>query len=92
MVDEAKNKGYLITIYFERAGKRHSKRFLSKHQMHTRKFKRFMKNYFKNVFPVNIKKIGYDGELGRQSTITNEDWKENKGKYSEGITKKEVCL
>lgn len=84
----------MIDIYYIRADKQCKVKFLSQHGISTRRFKAFLEDYFKNVFPVaKRKRGGFDGEVGSQLTISREMWKEEKWKkYTlEDITESEKC-
>ena len=92
MIDKRKNVCYVIEMYYIRAEKECSRKFLSQHQMDSRRFKTFAEDYFKNVFPVSKKKMGdFDGYVGSQWTVSREVWPSVKDEVLEGITEKEKC-
>lgn len=94
MIDKRKNVCYVIEMYYIRADKECSVKFLSQHGISSRRFKAFADHYFKHVFPVaERKRRDFDGGIGSQLTISWDMWKEEKWKkYAlEGITEKEKC-
>lgn len=92
MIDKRKNVCYVIHIYYIRADEECKRKFISQHQADSRRFKSFMENYFKNVFPVSRKKMGgFEGEVFTQRTISWDDWQDVKNEVLEGITENEKC-
>lgn len=91
MIDKRKNVCYVITInyWYKKGGVEEIRKhkFLSQHQITTKKFKVFVKNYFKG-FPGFR---GFDEEWGSQWTVSKKIWQDVKEKVLEGITEKEKC-
>lgn len=91
MINKAINACYVITIPYRKKGRVYEQKFLSQHQMTTKRFKKFRDNYFTNVLKLNVGRIGADGTLGSQITVSKADWSDVKEWVLEGITELEKC-
>ena len=83
---------YVIEILYMKNRKEYKQKFISLHSMSSQTFVRFKEEYFKEVMKIGKKDIvGYDGELGSQSTISIGEWEKSKVEVLKGITEREKC-